>query len=186
MNGYSIAAFSIAFFLGLIVKWVLQRTKGIAYFDRAIMIRVCGLFTDLLVAFGIAAIKIAIIIEYALPLSMLFLSGIGMCYFFFRALGRATFEKLWFENSIFTWVWITGITAMGITLLRMVDPDNKTPVLQNFAIAYLMISPFEVLFIVIFPFLIGNDMHWHFALISSGLGLFLVYLLYFKNQKKRT
>ncbi len=181
-NGYGIAGFSIAFFLGLIVKWILRKTRAIQYFDHAIMIRVCGLFTDLLVAFGIASIKIAIIIEYALPLSILFVAGLLLCYYCFRILGRAAFERLWFENSIFTWGWITGITAMGITLLRMVDPENKSPVLQNFAIAYLAISPFEVLFLLLFPFVISQEVHWFFTVGCVAIGGGLWHLLMYRKK----
>lgn len=182
LNDFSIAAFSIAFFIGLIIKWILNQTGGIIYFDRALMVRVCGFFTDLLVAFGIASIKIAVIVEYALPLVLLFLVGILLCYFFFRYLGPKTFDDEWFENSIFTWGWVTGITAMGITLLRMVDPESKSPVLQNFAIAYLFVSPFEVLFLVIFPIFIGNQWQWSFTIGCILVGLLLIFLL---NRNKK-
>ena len=176
-NGYSIAGFSIAFFLGLLTKWIFEKTGAIEYFDSAIMSRICGVFTDLLVAFGIGSIRIEVVVDYAWPLLLLFLVGVALSYYCFRRLSEMTFARMWFENSIFTWGWITGISAMGIALLRMVDPDSDSDALQNFAIAYLAVTPFEVLFLVFFPFFIGQGWHWLFTLGCLAIGGVLLLLM---------
>lgn len=178
LNGYSIAGFSIAFFLGLITKFALQKVLLLKYFDSGLVLRICGLFTDLLVVFGIAVIKVEVVLDYAIPLILIFAFGIIVCLFCFRWLGAVTFSDNWFEASLFTWGWVTGVTAMGITLLRMVDSENKTSVLRDFAIAYLFISPFEVLFLVIFPIFIANNWVWAFTVGSSLIGIGLAYWLF--------
>ena len=39
--------------------------------------------------------------------------------------GQKLFRNFWFERSIFVFGWTTGVVAIGVTLLRIVDPEGK-------------------------------------------------------------
>ncbi len=122
-----------------------------------------GALTDVLVVFGIASIKPAILVEYAAPLALLFAVGIASCCFLFRYLGPRFFRAFWFERSLFTWGWITGVTAMGIALLRIVDPRNDSDALADFGLAYLFIAPIEIGLVALAPQLLMGGHSWPLA-----------------------
>ncbi|PCE65938.1 sodium/glutamate symporter [Sediminicola luteus] len=186
LGGYSIAAFSFAFILGLLLKWVLNKTKGLQYIDTQIMGRICGSFADLIVIYGIASIKLSVVVAYAGPLVLLFAFGLIMAVLVLRKAGPALFVNAWFEKSLFLWGMSLGVTAIGIALLRMVDPEAKSGTLPTFALGYISVTPFEVGCLVIFPILAGLGYHWYFTIgcLALALLLFLALRRYQKRLRK--
>ncbi len=185
MSGYRIPTFSLAFLVAILLKWGLKTFRGYQYIDQKISLRLCGSFTDLLVVFGITSIQIPVLIKYAFPLISLFIVGILFCWALFRYLGPIIFRENWFEKSLYTWGWITGIMAIAIALLRIVDAKNKANVLSDFAIAYFAIGPLEVLLVTLAPVLIINGFQWSFSIITLGAGILLLVLsLVFKLRNE--
>lgn len=174
MSDYRIPIFSLAFLVAILLKWGLKTFHGYQYIDQKISLRLCGSFTDLLVVFGITSIQLPVLIKYAFPLIGLFIVGILFCWAFFRYLGPIIFRENWFEKSLYTWGWITGIMAIAIALLRIVDTKNKANVLSDFAIAYFVIGPLEVLLVTLAPVLIFNGFQWGFSIITLGAGILLL------------
>ena len=171
LGPYQLPTFSLAFLLAVVVKIILKSIRGLQYVDPKSAVRVCGSMTDLLVVFGIASIRISVLVKYVYPLLGLFVFGIVLCWVLFRFLGRRTFQTLWFERSLYTWGWVTGVMAMAIALLRIVDPENRSKVLDDFAIAYLALGPIEVALVSLAPILISQGHHWAFTLATVCAGL---------------
>lgn len=177
LSGYTIAAFSFAFIVGLLLKAMLSKFNLMQYFDPKLMSRICGLFADLIVIFGIASIKTAVVIKFAGPLLLIFILGILLAIFLFRFMGARLFSSYWFEKSLFLWGMSLGVTAIGIALLRMVDPEAKSETLPVFALGYIGVTPFEVLCLVFFPILASQGFQWHFTLGCLFGGIFLYILI---------
>ena len=59
---------------------------------------------------------------------------------------------------IFAWGWWTGTMAMGIALLRIVDPKLSSKAMDDYAMAYLPIAPIEILLITFVPILFVNGL----------------------------
>ena len=57
---------------------------------------------------------------------------------------------------------------MGVTLLRVVDPEFKTKTLEDYGLAYVFISFFEIAIITIVPSLVANGVILMPALILTG------------------
>jgi ESS family glutamate:Na+ symporter len=112
--------------------------------------------TDLLVAFGVASIKMSVIVKYALPLTLLVILGTIVTFLITFYFGRRLSKTYWFERTIFAWGWWTGTMAMGIALLRIVDPKLKSKTMEDYAMAYLPIAPIEILLITFAPILFVN------------------------------
>ena len=91
----------------------------------------------------------------------------------FLYLGPTIFRENWFEKSLYTWGWVTGIMAIAIALLRIADTKNKANVLSDFAVAYFAIGPLEVLLVALAPVLIINGFQWSFSIITLGTGILL-------------
>jgi len=156
----------MAYVAAIVLQRVLRFTKVEQYVDGKTMTHLGGALTDLLVVFGIASIKLSVLIEFAVPLSLMFAAGIATCGLLFRLLGPRFFAAYWFEHSLFTWGWITGVTAMGIALLRIVDPRNESSSLDDFGLAYLFIAPLEIGLVVVVPALLVGGHGWLVAALA--------------------
>ena len=153
-----IPVFSAAFIVGLVFKKVFDATKVSDYICPRQTSRLSSTFTDLLVACGVASIKLSVVVKYAVPLIVLLLVGIFVAWVITFYLGKRLCKTFWFERSIFAWGWWTGTMAMGIALLRIVDPKLESKAMDDYALAYLPIAPVEILIITFVPVLFVNGM----------------------------
>ena len=133
--------FSCAFIVGLLLKQILDRVNASEYICPETTQRLSSFFTDLLVAFGVASIKLEVVVKYALPLVVLIVVGTVIVWIITFFLGRHLSRTYWFERSIFAWGWWTGTMAMGIALIRIVDPKMASKAMDDYALAYLPIAP---------------------------------------------
>ena len=96
------------------------------------------------------------------------------CITFF--LGRRLAKTFWFERMIFAWGWWTGTMAMGIALLRIVDPKLSSKAMDDYAMAYLPIAPIEILLITFVPILFVNGLGVWLLLACLVLSLLILLL----------
>lgn len=150
--------FSCAFVAGLLLKRLFDATKISEYVCPQTTIRIGSMATDLLVAFGVASIKMSVIVKYALPLTVLVVCGTAITLLITFYFGRKLSKNYWFERTIFAWGWWTGTMAMGIALLRIVDPKLSSKAMDDYALAYLPIAPFEIALITLAPIMFANGM----------------------------
>lgn len=165
--------FSCAYIVGLLFMQIMRKTKANNYICPKTMGRISSSCTDFLVAFGIASIKLNVVLEYALPLIVLVVTGIVLVYFFAIVIGRITMREYWFEKAIFCWGWWTGTMAMGMALLRIVDARNRSRALDDFALVYLPMAPVEILLITFAPLAFVNGWGLWFSLACILLCLFI-------------
>ncbi|MFC0524604.1 sodium/glutamate symporter [Pontibacillus salicampi] len=164
----SVPLLSLSFVVGLLAQLVLSITNGRDYVDKRIIDRISGTATDLIVAFGIASINLSVVMAYAWPLVALFVFGTIWAYCIFRFIAPRVFHNHWFENGIFGWGWSTGTVAMGIALLRIVDPKNESTTLDDYALGYIGMVPVEVLIISIGPIMMMSGFSALFPIMLLG------------------
>ncbi len=150
--------FSCAFVFGLILKKIFDKTSVSKYICPKTTQRIGSMSTDLLVAFGVASIKMSVIVKYAIPLIVLIGVGTVIIFAITFYFGRKLSKTYWFERTIFAWGWWTGTMAMGIALLRIVDPKLESKAMDDYALAYLPIAPLEILLITLTPIMFMNGM----------------------------
>lgn len=157
--------FTIAFLIALLMYIVLGRgKKGVyKYVDEKIVNRLGSAATDYLVFFGVASIKLPVVMEYALPLGLLMISGILVVIFMLRIMGPAMNNESWFERSIFVYGYATGVFAIGLTLLRIVDPDNRSKTISDTAIVGSLNTPIELFAWSAGPAMLMGGQHWTFV-----------------------
>ncbi|MBQ2598916.1 MAG: sodium:glutamate symporter, partial [Bacteroidales bacterium] len=155
--------FSCAFVVGMLIKLCFNKAGAATYIDPKTTSGISSSATDLLVACGVASIKLSVVVKYAWPLIVLTLVGVCVTVFTVFYFGRHLNRKDWFEKSIFAWGWWTGTMAMGIALLRIVDPKMQSKAMDDYALAYLPCAPVEILLITFVP-----------ILFAAGQGLWLM------------
>jgi ESS family glutamate:Na+ symporter len=159
-----------------VLKKIFDATKVTNYICPNTTQRIGSMATDLLVAFGVASIKLGVVVKYAVPLVVLLVSGalivFGVTFFF----GRKLSKTYWFERTIFAWGWWTGTMAMGIALIRIVDPKLASKAMDDYALAYLPIAPVEILLITFVPIMFMNGMGLWLSLGCLALSALIVLL----------
>lgn len=166
--------FSCAFIVGLLLKKIFDRVNVSTYICPQTTQRLSSSFTDVLVACGVASIKLGVVVKYAMPLIVLILAGIIIVFCITFFFGRRLAKTYWFERTIFAWGWWTGTMAMGIALLRIVDPKLSSKAMDDYALAYLPIAPIEILLITFVPILFINGMGVWLSLACIGLSILLL------------
>ena len=176
--------FSCSYIVGILVKLVCDRTKVTEYVCPETSSSLSGMFTDYLVAFGIASIKISVVSQYLVPMLILLFAGLifTACYIYIAA--KYIFKEYWFEKAMFSWGWFTGTMAMGMALLRIADPDSRSHYVDHYAIAYIFIAPVEIALITFAPIIFTSGYGLLFSSIAVVIGLSL--MTYMIHNKKRS
>ncbi len=138
----SFPLFPLCMIGGLILQFMLNKTRTRALVDAGQMQRLSGASLDFLVVSAVATIQIKFVLNYWLPLLILILFGIAWNVFTVLFLGKRIFREAWFERSIAEFGQSMGVTATGLLLLRTVDPDNKTCAASAFGYKQLFHEPF--------------------------------------------
>lgn len=137
----AVPLFPLAMIGGLIVQQVLTRIDKNDLLDRATMLRIQGIALDILIAAAIASLSLAVIAANLAPFVLLGVAGItwNVCLFLFLA--PRVIPKYWFERGIGDIGQSMGVTATGLILMKIADPDNKTPAYEAFGYKQIAFEP---------------------------------------------
>ncbi|MDM9384251.1 sodium/glutamate symporter [Chlorogloeopsis sp. ULAP01] len=133
--------FPIALIGGIIVQYILIRTKRTYLISRPLMERIGGLALDITIITALATISLSVLGDNFAPFVVLSVAGIAwnVCAFVFLAPRLLPFY--WFERGIGDMGQSMGVTSTGLLLLRMVDPDNRSSAFESFAYKQLLFEP---------------------------------------------
>jgi ESS family glutamate:Na+ symporter len=166
---YSLPLFAFSMLAGALLQKGLDRIGLGQFVDKAIMGRIGSATSDFLIAFGVASIKLGVVLDYWQPLLVMSLFGVIYSVALLWFIGRPIFRNFWFERSVFVYGWNTGVVAIGITLLRVVDPRLKTRTLEEFGLAYVIIAFVEIGMLVALPKLVAKGFVLVPALVLTGM-----------------
>lgn len=88
-TGLGVPSFSVGFLVAIVFHFLLKGIKADKYVDNRIISRMGSCATDFLVFFGVASIKIPVVIQYAVPFGLLMVFGIIWVVFHFTVLAPA-------------------------------------------------------------------------------------------------
>lgn len=164
-----VPTFCLALFFGYLLQAILEFFKSDSYVDRKTVTSVSGLCADYLVVAGISAIKVGVVIKYAVPFALLILFGFLLCVFILLYWGPKMFKEYWFERSMFVYGFATGSLVNSILLLRMIDPKMNSKAMETYAVVGLLDRPMFIALIALGPVFIGKGYGVHFAVVCSIL-----------------
>jgi len=133
--------FPLAMIGGMLVQMAADRTGVSAWFDRATFQRITGLALDLLVAAAVASMPLDLFAQNVVPFSLLMAAAIAWCVGSFVWLAPRMLPRDWFEQGIVVYGTQTGVAAVGLLLLRIADPHQRTTAAQAFAARSIVIAP---------------------------------------------
>ncbi len=169
-----------AMIFGVVLYAILEKIGFGDYVDKDTITRIGATSTDYLAAFGIAMINIDIVITYLVPLIMMSVILVIANLFFLFVVARKLYNTYWFERAMYTFGMCTGVTSIGVLLLRVVDPEYKTGALADVGVALLALSPFDLMVVTLTPtfFIQGYGLIW--GIVISAISLILFVLCKFK------
>ena len=145
--------------IALIVSWAMRK-MNIAYLaDTGIQRRVTGWSIDFLIIATVMAIKLAVVWQYILPISIISVTIGILTTAVIIYLGK----RIWsynLERIAAVYGTVTGTVSCGLLLLRIVDPDFKTPVPIDIALMNIFSIPGIGLCLV----LVNGPVWWNWSL----------------------
>lgn len=180
--------FPIALIGGLIVQLLLERTGRGYLISRPLIERIGGVALDVTIVTALASISLAVLGSNLGPFLILSVAGIAWNVLAFIYLGPRILPTFWFERGIGDLGQSMGVTATGLVLMRMVDPDNRSGAFESFAYKQLLFEPIVGggLFTAAAPLLIAQLGPVPVLLLTTGILVFwLVFGMYnFKRISK--
>ena len=113
-------------------------------FDSGSLTRISGFAIDYMVAAALGAISIVVVKEYWLPiLIMSIIAGI-LAFILVPWAGSRMFPDNRFARTMIIYGAATGTLATGLALLRVIDPDFKSPVAGDYMPASAIVFVFAI------------------------------------------
>jgi len=139
---HSFPLFPLCMIGGFIVQWVEMHFDRHRLIDPGLIRRIQNTALDFLVIAAIATIRVEVVAYAIQPLLILVAAGILWNVFCVSVLARRIFKDAWFERAIAEMGQSMGVTATGLLLLRVVDPDYETNAAEAFACKQILHEPF--------------------------------------------
>lgn len=125
------------FFFGLIfafgVRWLMKKAGANYLIDKGIQRRITGWSIDFLIVSTVMAIQLQIVWKYAVPILSISLTCGVLTTAVVVFLGR----RLWdynLERTVAIYGTVTGTVSCGLLLLRIADPEFKSPAVIEVAV----------------------------------------------------
>ena len=154
--------------------WGLMQKFGLAWMvDVKTKTKISSTLTEFAVVAAILSLPIQAVFAYILPLTVMMVGGLALTVALAYFLAKRFFTDFWFEKSIVLLGTNTGVFLTGLLLLKMVDPDMKSPVLRDYSLSYSINS---IISFIVFPLSFTLLINQGFV---SGIGLFALLALIF-------
>jgi glutamate:Na+ symporter, ESS family len=133
--------FPLAMIGGVLLQIFLDRVGYSKYIDRELINRVSGAALDILIVAALATLSLKAIGQNIIPFVILAGAGIAWNLAGFLVLAPIMFPKDWFAKGMGNFGQCMGMTVIGLLLMRIVDPDNRTGAMESFGYKQLLFEP---------------------------------------------
>lgn len=165
-------SFIFAALIAMLIKKLIYRFKLDHTIDNGSMMRITGLSVDIMVAASIGAISIVVVKQYWLPILILAFIGITILTFSHLWLSSRLFDNFRFYRMILIFGTSTGTLPTGLALLRVIDPDFKTPASSDYMYAAVIV------FAAAIPMILSMNLISHGYSNSNPMFYWIAYGIY--------
>jgi ESS family glutamate:Na+ symporter len=183
INQIPIWAWAIVVMFG--VNFCIQKIGLGNLIDSKTKSRIAGVCSDYAITAAIASLPVQAILAYIVPILVMVIAGYIVTYVFLFTLFKKFFADCYFERAISLWGCSTGVFLTGLMLLKICDPDYKTPVLNDYSMGFSLTS---VSNFILMPITVSMLLYQTFSinvLFQSGLLVIGLGLLLCGNQISR-
>lgn len=127
--------------LVMFVIWGIIKKLNLDFLvDSSAKGKITGPFTEFAVIAAIASLPIHAVLEYIVPILVLCILGYIFTTFYLLFMCKRYLSDYWLEHMIATFGMSTGVFLTGLLLLRICDPEYKSPVIGNYSISFSILS----------------------------------------------
>ncbi|WP_131105500.1 sodium/glutamate symporter [Ornithinimicrobium sufpigmenti] len=134
--------FPLALIGGVILQAIAEAFKVAHIIDHQMMLRIQGWALDFLIIAAIGTLSLTAIGANIGTFTLLAIAGIGVNVALFLWLAPRIIGRYWFERGIGDFGQSMGVTATGLILMRITDPEAKSPAFEAFGYKQLIFEPF--------------------------------------------
>mgnify|MGYP000845780717 FL=1 len=154
-----ISIWAYAMIIMFIVWKIFGKLKIDFLIDSNTKSRISGSLTEFAVTAAIASLPIKAVFTYLIPILFIVIVGFIVTTLFLFYMCKFFIKDYWFEHMIATFGMATGVFLTGILLLRICDPDFKSPVLANYSLSYTITSVVYFVFLnIILTLILTNGL----------------------------
>jgi ESS family glutamate:Na+ symporter len=132
--------FPLAMVGAVIVQIFMSKAVKHQMLDRGVINRIQGLALDILIVSAIATLSIAVIADYLVPFILMSVAAIGWNLFAFFVLAPKMMPDYWLERAIGDIGQAMGMSAAGLLLIKLADPEGESPAKEGFSYKQLMLD----------------------------------------------
>lgn len=183
-----IPLFPLAMLGGVIVQKLHRKFIPMVKLSRDLVLRIQGAALDLLILSAMGTLTLSAIADNWAPLLILVVAGILWNVGAFILLARKMLPNFWFERAIGDFGQSMGVTATGLLLMRIVDPEAESPAFEAFGYKQLLFEPFVGggFFTAMSVPLLFNFGSTTVLIITASLMLFWLLMGFFYFGRKQT
>lgn len=134
--------FPLALIGGVVLQAVAKATGTDRFIDHQMMLRIQGWALDFLIVAAIGTLSLQAIGDNLAAFAILAVGGTVINLAMFLWLAPRVIGRYWFERGIGDFGQSMGVTATGLILMRIVDPEAKSPAFEAFGYKQLVFEPF--------------------------------------------
>ncbi len=134
--------FPLAMLGGVLVQYAAEKLGVDRLIDDQMMLRIQGLALDFLIISALATLSLEAIGNNIGSFVILCVFGIALNVGLLLWLAPRVIPDYWFERGIGDFGQSMGVTATGLILMRIVDPDAESPAFEAFGYKQLVFEPF--------------------------------------------
>ncbi|MBU2514181.1 hypothetical protein KJ966_22830 [bacterium] len=173
--------FFFGMFIAMFVGWIMKKIGVIHLVDSGTQRRITGWAIDFLIVATVMAIQFQIVWTYIVPIAVMSIfSGIAtilVLVYFGKRIDSYNLERMAVMFGT-----CTGTVSSGLLLLRITDPEFKTPVALEVGVMNILVAPIILACMV----LVNAHIWWQWnlpAIIAAFTGLLILCLLLMKLLK---
>ncbi|ARF13598.1 hypothetical protein CSV63_11895 [Sporosarcina sp. P34] len=156
----SVPIWAYAIIVMYVIWWIMCQLNLSWIVDGPTTSKISSLFTDYAVVAAIVSMPVKAVLTYIVPITIMMIVVGAFTIFAAYWLCKKFYGDFWFERSVAVLGTNFGVFITGIMLLKMVDPEFKSPALTDYSVGYSINS---ILAFVMFPLTFG-------VLVDQGVG----------------
>ena len=172
------------------LNFIIKKLNLVWMVDAKVKAKIMGTLSDFAIVSAMTSLPIKAIINYIAPITVMCILGFIITYLLVFPLNSFFFKEDYsFERAIISWGTLTGVLITGMTLLKICDPEYKSPALSEFSLGFSLMSVTGLLIVPILNTVlaVGSTFdNFITAIISTILYFVFAFMIYFINKKSFT
>ena len=169
------------------LNFIIKKLNLVWMVDAKVKAKIMGTLSDFAIVSAMTSLPIKAIINYIAPITVMCILGFIITYLLVFPLNSFFFKEDYsFERAIISWGTLTGVLITGMTLLKICDPEYKSPALSEFSLGFSLMSVTGLLIVPILNTVlaVGSTFDNFITAIISAILYFVFAFMIFSFRKK--